>query len=128
MTLLIKSWGGADDRSKVRQNEVSIDLDQIHSLQDLADAWKTPHLDSDTYDHRVESRPEMLLQSEPLELHFGGPTRMTELQVQFFPDLVYQWSSTFDDIRTWRYEKVLFRSLSYAILRIAAWGFYGGRG
>lgn len=58
-----------------------------------------------------------------LEMDIGIPTPMNELQGRFFTDFVFIWRSYIDDPLTWRYDSPVFRALSIAILRLAAWDF-----
>ncbi|KAJ6186120.1 hypothetical protein N7519_007421 [Penicillium mononematosum] len=62
-------------------------------------------------------------QFETFEIDFGIPTPMNELQGRFFTDLVFIWRFYVDDPSTWRYDSPVFRVLSIAFLRLAAWDF-----
>lgn len=62
-------------------------------------------------------------QFEPFEMKVGMPTSMNELQERFFIDLVHIWRQWIDDSSTWRFDAPVFRILSIAFLRLAAWDF-----
>jgi hypothetical protein len=59
-------------------------------------------------------------QSETLEMGFGTPTPINELQGRLFTDLVFVWRFCVDDPSTWRYDSPVFRVLCIAFLRLAA--------
>lgn len=58
-----------------------------------------------------------------LDINLGIPTPMNELQERFFTDFVFIWRHYIDDHLTWRYSSAVFRVLSIAFLRLAAWDF-----
>ncbi|KAJ5771166.1 uncharacterized protein N7511_003217 [Penicillium nucicola] len=70
-----------------------------------------------------ESNKAQAKKFETLEMDFGIPTPMNELQERFFTDLVFLWRFYVDDPSTWRYESPVFRVLCVAFLRLAAWDF-----
>lgn len=99
-------------------------LDHIHSLQDLTTAWQNPDLRleyprADISECAAQEHPYM----KRLDITFGEPVRMTDLQLHFLTDFVAKWSSVLDDVRLWLSNMVLLRNLSLAILRLAAWDF-----
>lgn len=61
--------------------------------------------------------------SRVLDIDFGVPSPLNELQGQLFTDFVFVWRSYIDDPLTWRYSSPVFNVLCTAILRIAAWDF-----
>ncbi|KAE8154314.1 hypothetical protein BDV25DRAFT_147939 [Aspergillus avenaceus] len=56
-----------------------------------------------------------------LELRFGSPTGLNEIQERMFTDLVFTWRFHIDYPLTWSYNCAAFRVLTMAFLRIAAW-------
>ncbi|KAB8265885.1 hypothetical protein BDV32DRAFT_158143 [Aspergillus pseudonomiae] len=63
------------------------------------------------------------LVSEILEIDFGIPTSMNEVQERFFTDFVFLWRFYVDDPLTWRYDSPVFNVLCIAFLRLAACDF-----
>ncbi|KAL4782162.1 hypothetical protein BJX76DRAFT_359242 [Aspergillus varians] len=58
-----------------------------------------------------------------LEIDFGKPTPMNELQEQFLTDFVFLWRFYIDDPQSWYYGSPAFRLLCMAFLRLASWDF-----
>ncbi|PYH45907.1 uncharacterized protein BP01DRAFT_339161 [Aspergillus saccharolyticus JOP 1030-1] len=59
----------------------------------------------------------------PLELNCGSPSQMNVLQEHLFSDFVFAWRYYIDDPSTWSHDSPVFRVLSVAFLRLAAWDF-----
>ncbi|KAL4928606.1 PHD finger domain-containing protein [Aspergillus undulatus] len=58
-----------------------------------------------------------------LDIDFGMPTPMNEIQEQLLTDFVFTWRFYIDNPLTWNYGSPAFRLLSIAILRLASWDF-----
>ncbi|KAE8167954.1 hypothetical protein BDV40DRAFT_284440 [Aspergillus tamarii] len=56
-----------------------------------------------------------------LDINLGIPTPLNELQERFFTDFVFVWRYYIDDPLTWGYSSPVFKVLSIAFLRLAAW-------
>lgn len=131
-TLMIKGWAEMEPGRGMYQKVITRELGSLVSAKDLVAAWEEPSACLDCCRHppchphqRNQSRRpcEELLPIESLVIPWTGPARMNELQTHFFTDFVLHWGSYLADARAWRSEPVLFRSLSLAMLRIAAWDF-----
>ncbi|KAL4801806.1 hypothetical protein BDV18DRAFT_167171 [Aspergillus unguis] len=98
---------------------VRMDLDSIHQVSDLAISDR-PYLDITKYTAPNEAQTGPF---KTLELDIGIATAINELQAQLFTDFVFAWRPYIDDPLTWRCESLVFKAVSIAILRLAAWDF-----
>ncbi|KAE8332496.1 hypothetical protein BDV39DRAFT_216604 [Aspergillus sergii] len=71
---------------------------------------------------RVDELDLQRLNLKILQLEFGIPTAMNELQERIFTDFFFRWNRYLDP-SDWRYTNRDFKSLSMALLRFAAWDF-----
>lgn len=71
---------------------------------------------------RVDELDLQRLNLKRLQLEFGIPTAMNELQERIFTDFLFRWNRYLDP-SDWGYTNRDFKSLSMALLRLAAWDF-----
>ncbi|KJK67175.1 Rhodanese-like domain protein [Aspergillus parasiticus SU-1] len=71
---------------------------------------------------RVDELDLKRLNLKILQLEFGIPTAMNELQERIFTDFLFRWNRYLDP-SDWGYTNRDFKSLSMALLRLTAWDF-----
>lgn len=120
-TFAISLWGELD--GLLAPSAVQMDLAKIHEISSI-----NPHIMREfrpkymSSEDICESNKAQIKQfdSEMLEIDFGIPTPMNELQERFFTDLVFIWRFYVDDPLTWRFNSPIFRVLCAAFLRLSA--------
>ncbi|KAE8423510.1 hypothetical protein BDV36DRAFT_279048 [Aspergillus pseudocaelatus] len=117
---IISLWGEPD--GILVPTAIRVDLTRFHeedfSLSINHPLPRSEYLVGDSISV-VNSCPYTLL----LNLEFGLPTPMNELQERFFTAFVFLWRFYIDDPLTWRYTSPVFKLLCIALLRLAAWDF-----
>lgn len=119
-TLTISLWSELD--GLLALSAARMDLAKIHETSSINYhiVRKPPYM---FHEYICESNKTQAKQFETFEMDLGIPTPMNELQGRFFTDLVFIWRFYVDDPLTWKYDSPVFRVLSVAFLRLAAWDF-----
>lgn len=105
------------------------DLDDIWGQKDLEEMITLLHngcnplLELSAKDSSSQTgKTECQYKFENWEIKIDQPSSLNELQYRLFTDFVYQWRFFIDDCTIWATSSsTLFRRLSWAFLRIAAW-------
>lgn len=121
-TLIITSWDWANGAPWAIAHQMSLStVSELtdRSMKEILKECKYV-LDDYTTVRETKSRPWFC---QPLDIQFGLPTSINELQEQIFTDFVYIWRFYIDDPLTWIYDMPIFRLFSIAFLRLAAWDF-----
>lgn len=98
-----------------------MDLAKIHEISSINYPMAEKPQQYRFSEYIYESNKAQAKQFEALEMDFGFPTPMNELQGRFFTDLVFIWRFYVNDPSTWRCNSPVFRILCVAFLRLAAW-------
>lgn len=101
--LIISSWG--EFEGTLMPIAVQIDFSRLHEASEnpIPHALEQPR---PIFNKRINSTVEAQIEppvSRTLDIDFGIPSPMNELQQGFFTDFVFTWRSYIDDPFTWRY-------------------------
>ncbi|KAE8155277.1 hypothetical protein BDV25DRAFT_525 [Aspergillus avenaceus] len=118
---LVSLW--KELNGSLRPTAIRIDLTSLRESSRLfiKDSLEQHRSTSSDNIHQTNSDIRKPMTFRALDINFGIPTPLNELQERFLTDFVFVWRYYIDDPLTWTYSSPVFKVLSIAFLRLAAW-------